>query len=217
MVDVGSAEQRERLLTYLKAMLGEDVLEVIEDSGDVHIGERVLYRLAGDTTAARHEPSAEDVERLRSQMTRFASDTGGSMVSFEPPRSSNLPYPRLVDLPGSEIIWDTELNKYRESEDLLPARDFPLEWAIGVLRTSEDLILYLDFTHPRLKAVFRAACDTSGGLSAAERARLRDGFRVFRDKQRDLRRVVEADTHIAWAKIVQRDLDPALTRIKRID
>jgi hypothetical protein len=215
MADVEFAQERKRLLAYLTAMFGEDVVHVIEEPSNVQIGERVLYRLAGDRTASRHEPSAEDLDRLRDQMARFANDTGGSVVAIEPPTSSGLSCPRLVDLPGSEIIWDRALREFIASEDRLPALDFPLEWAIGVLQGSEDLFLYLNFTHPKVKAVFRIAYEPVY-LRAEDRARLREEFTRFREKERELRDTVEAAPDIAWAKIVQVDMEPASIRIKSL-
>src|SRR5438477_9974211 len=78
-------------------------------------------------------------------MTQLARDTGASGMAFEAARSSGAPYPRLVDLPGATIVCDAELRTYLESDEALTSRDFPLEWAVGVLRASEDL-----FRVPRL-------------------------------------------------------------------
>src|SRR2546428_988569 len=211
MTDAELAEQREQFLAHLKAAFGEEFLQLVHEPQAVQIGERVLYRLVGSKAGSRHEPSDQELERLRDQMTRFAASTGASAVSFEPPRSSGLPYPRLIDLPGSSIIWDAELKKYAGSDDLLPAPDFPLEWAVGVLLTSEVLFLYLDFTHPKVKAVFTGSYDPEHDFGG--RTRVGEQFRRFRQKEDELRARVAADSTIAWARIVQMEMDPASVRI----
>ena len=213
MTDAELAKQREQFLAHLKATFGEEFLQLVPEPQAVQIGERVLYRLAGNKAGIRHEPSDQELERLRDQMTSFAASTGASAVSFEPPRGSGLPYPRLIDLPGSTIIWDSALKTYLENDELLPAPDFPLEWAIGVLLTSEVLFLYLDFTHPKVKAVFRAVYDPEHD-TMRERIRIGEDFKQFRQTEDKLRRRTETDSTIAWAKIVQIDMEPASVRIK---
>jgi hypothetical protein len=211
---VDTEQLRERFLAYLKATFGEEFLRLVDEPQDLRIGERVLYRLAGGKTGTRHEPSEQEIESLRCRMTDVAKSTGveDSAITFEPPRSSGLPYPRLIDLPGSTIIWDTELKKYLESDDLLPSSDFPLEWAIGVLRTSEEFFLYLDFTHPKVKAVFRGSYDPEHDFRGG--TRIGEEFKRFRQKEDALRGRTDADSTIAWAKIVQIDMEPASVRIK---
>jgi len=212
MTDAELAEQREQFLAHLKAAFGEEFLQLVHEPQAVQIGERVLYRLVGSKAGSRHEPSDQELERLRDQMTRFAASTGASAVSFEPPRSSGLPYPRLIDLPGSSIIWDAELREYAESDEPLPSRDFPLEWAVGVVLTSELFFVYLDFTHPKVQAVFRGSYDPQHDFGG--RTRIGEEFKRFRQKEDELRRRADADSTITWAKIVQVDMEPALVRLK---
>ena len=212
MTDDQLAKQRTSFLAYLKGTFGEEFIQQIDEPEGLQIGERVLYRLAGRATGTRREPSERELDRIREQTTHIAGSTGASAVTFEPPRSSGLPYPRLIDLPGSTIIWDTELKQYMGSDGPLPARDFPLEWAVGVLLTSEVLLLYVDFTHPKVKAVFRGSYDPEHDFGG--RARIGEEFKRFRQKEDELRRRTDADSTIAWAKIVQIDLEPASVRMK---
>lgn len=211
---VDTQQLRLEFLDYLQTTFGEEFVELIAEPPGVQVGERVLYRLAGGKTGTRHEPSEQEIESLRRRITDVAKSTGveDSAITFEPPRSSGLPYPRLIDVPGSTIIWDTELKKYLERDDLLPSRDFPLEWAIGVLRTSEEFFLYLDFTHPKIKAVFRGSYDPEHDFGG--RTRIGEEFKRFRQKENALRGRTDADSTIAWAKIVQIDMEPASVRIK---
>ena len=102
MSNVDFAEQRERLLANLNAMFGEEFIRLIDEPQELQIGERVLYRLTGAKIGTRREPSEQEIETLRRSMIDLAKSTGveDSAITFEPPRSSGLPYPRLIDLPG---------------------------------------------------------------------------------------------------------------------
>src|SRR5205823_1591933 len=97
----------------------------------------------------------------------------------EAARSSGAPYPRLVDLPGATIVWDAELRTYLESDEALTSRDFPLEWAVGVLRASEDLFrvprLHSSESQSRVHGVVRPA---GGGA--------RGGWRVHRRRVQEI-------------------------------
>ena len=213
MVDVMLAELREQFLSYLKTTFGDEFPRLLDEPAGLQIGERVMYRLASGKTGTRHEPSEQEIENLRRRMIDVAKDTGveDSAITYEPPRSSGLPYPRLIDLPGSNIIWDAELRKYAGSDDLLPAPGFPLEWAVGVLLTSEVLFLYLNLTHQKVKAVFTGSYDPEHDFGG--RTRVGEQFRRFRQKEDELRARVAADSTIAWARIVQMEMDPASVRI----
>src|SRR2546428_7681429 len=108
MTDAELAEQREQFLAHLKAAFGEEFLQLVHEPQAVQIGERVLYRLVGSKAGSRHEPSDQELERLRDQMTRFAASTGASAVSFEPPPTSGIPYPRLIDPPRPGFHCDAD-------------------------------------------------------------------------------------------------------------
>src|SRR5437870_12893801 len=103
MTDIQLAEQREQFLAYLEVTFGKEFLRLIDEPKGLQIGERVLYRLTGGKTGTRHEPSDQEIETLRRSMIDIAKSTGveDAAISFEPPRSSRLPYPRLIDVPGS--------------------------------------------------------------------------------------------------------------------
>jgi hypothetical protein len=130
--------------------------------------------------------------------------------------SSGLPYPRLIDLPGSSIMWDAELRNYMNTEVVLPSEDFPLEWVVGVLHTpSQSMLLYLDFTHATVKAIFRVFYDAEHASVRDEGAGVLARFEQFQRKKQELEADCERRQNVAWAKLVQIDTEPLWTRIKR--
>ena len=215
MVTSQPQQLKQEFINYLKSTFGEEFPQLIHEPKGVQIGERVLYKLKNDKPAVRHELSKQEIEALHQKMVEIAKSTGAdeSAVTTDPPTSSGLPYPRLVDLPGAGIIWDKELKTYLESDELLPAPDFSLEWAIGIVQASDTLLMYLDFTHPKVKAIFTASYDFDWE-SIEGRANIRDRFKQFHEKERELKAQIENNTGMMWAKIVQLDSEPLGIKIK---
>jgi hypothetical protein len=201
---------------YLSSTFGEELPQLLNAPRGVQAGERVLYKLKDGVEVTRREPSQQELEELRRKFAAFAKSTGvdESRVTFDPPVSSGLPYPRLLDLPAL-VMWDTELSKYLESNDLLPSQNFPLEWVVGVMHGgSEKMFLYLNFTHPKVKAIFRTSYDIDGAPSFKERADIRERFKQFRQKESELEAQLEKRRDILWAKIVQVDSEPQQVRVR---
>src|SRR5207302_318975 len=215
MINSERERLRQDLINHLRNTFGEELLRLLNEPQGVQVGERVLYKLKEGTQAQRREPSSQELEALKRKHIELAKSTGAdaSRVIFEPPVSSGLPYPRLVDLPGNQIMWDRYLTEYLKSDDLLPSPDFPLEWVVGVLlMPSEKMLLYLDFTHPKVKAIFRASYDSSDVPQSGERAAIRNRLRQFREKKGNLESQVEQRGDILWAKLIQVDGEPQQIR-----
>jgi hypothetical protein len=175
----------------------------------------VLYRLKGAQEAERHELTEREIEEQRRAVVALAKSTGvdESAVTFEPPVISGLPYPRLIDLPGSGIMWDKDLKNYFESDEPLPSKDFSLEWVLGIVLTpSEKMLMYLDSTHCRVKAIFRVFYESEFGT--AEGPKIVERFRRFLEKERELKDRSEQSRDIVWAKIIQVDAEPLWIRIR---
>ena len=210
------ADLRQQLAEYLRAAFGRDLLPLSDAPAGVQIGERVLYKVTPGTKVARTEPARAAQDELRQMMTDFAKRTGASRARFEGPVSSGLPHPRLIDLPGSSIMWDTELKAYVESDALLPSADFPLEWVAGVFQGgTEDMLLYLDFTHAKVKSIFRLFYDVHGGPSRGA-MNVVSLYEAFRTRKGELEARCERSPEVAWAKLVQVDDEPLRVRIREI-
>ncbi|HLW47867.1 MAG TPA: hypothetical protein VKW09_08890 [bacterium] len=207
---------RQHLINYLKETFGALLLLVNEPQG-VQTGERVLYKLKEGVQAKRHEPTQQELAETKRKFVEIVKSTGAdeSRITFESPVSSGLSYPRLIDLPGSQIMWDKDLTKYLESDDPLPSPEFPLEWVLGVLfMPSEKMLLHLDFTHPKVKTFFRASYDIGDAPRLAERTEIRARFRQFWEKAGELKAQVENRDDILWAKLIQIDAEPQQIRLR---
>ena len=208
----GAADARERVTKWIEQT--RQLFSVLPELlvTDPHVSERVS---AAEKEAERLRRELEDLKRTHIE---FAKRTGAdaSRVTFEPPVSSGLPYPRLIDLPGNQLIWDKYLTEYLKSNNLLPSPEFPLEWVVGVLlMPSEKILLHLDFTHPKVKAIFRASYDTGDVPQPGERADIRNRLRQFREKKADLESQVEHRGDMLWAKLIQVDSEPQRIRLKK--
>lgn len=206
---------RQQLAEYLNQTFGENFWGLLSEPEGVQTGERVLYKVRSNTKVTRQEPSERDQQAFRQDLIDLATRTGGTQVTFEPPVSSGLPYPRLIDLPGSSIMWDSGLRTYMNSEMVLPSEDFPLEWVVGVVHTpSQSMLLYLDFTHATVKAIFRVFYDAEYASGEHARAGVLTRFKQFQTKKQELEADCERRRNVAWAKLVQIDTEPLWTRIK---
>ncbi len=209
------AEQlRQQFVEYLSQAFGDEFRRLLNEPDGIQTGERVLYKTRQNATVERREASERDQEALRQQMMDFARRTGATGVTFEPPVSSRLPYPRLIDLPGSSIIWDADLRAYMNSDAPLPSEDFPLEWVLGVLHApAENMVLYLDFTDAKVKAIFRVFYDAEQESRKEQGAEILARFKAFQSKKRELEARCQSRLNIAWAKVVQIDDEPLWIRI----
>jgi hypothetical protein len=141
VTDFRTEHSRQQLAEYLNQTFGQQFWRLLREPEGVQVGERVLYKVKPNTKVTRQEPSKRDQQAFWQDLIDLATRTGGTRVTFEPPVSSGLPYPRLVDLPGSSIMWDSELRKYMNTDVVLPSEDFPLEWVVGVLHASAQSML----------------------------------------------------------------------------
>lgn len=216
---VDTQQLRLEFLDYLQTTFGEEFVELIPEPPGVQVGERVLYRFKGERTATRHELTSQELEDRHRTLVEIAKRTGldESAVTTEPPISSGLPVPRLIDLPESHMMWDKDLRQWTASRALLPSPDYSLEWAVGVVfMSSEKLLLYLDFTHPKVKAVFRVIYDDEYDRPAGESAEIRTRFKQFCERAQELRAQYDGRTDVVWAKLVQLDNEPLCVRIREV-
>jgi hypothetical protein len=207
---------RESFLEYLRSTFGEGFTQRLETPADVRAGERVLYKLVDGIEATRREPTSEDLAAMRRTITDIARHTGPDprRVTFEPPISSGLPFPRLLDLPGL-IMWDTDLTRDINSDDALPATGCAVQWALGVtFMPSERMLLYLDFSHPVVKAIFRASYDAEDGSLAGGRAGVRERFTEFQNRVRDAKGEAARRPELVWVKLIRLDDEPLVVRSK---
>jgi hypothetical protein len=205
---------RRQLLEYLDNRFGREFVAAVDEPAGVQTGERVLYRLRSGARAARRELSSEELDEMKRTLVDLARRTGGdeSRVTVESPVSSGLPHPRLIDLPGV-LLWDTDLRRFVESDDALPAPDGGVEWVLGVaLLPSEKMLLYLDFTHAVVKAIFRASYDADGIPAPGEYADVRDRFTAFQERARSLKLAAATRSGLRWIKLVQVDREAPVLR-----
>jgi hypothetical protein len=203
---------RASFLQYLGSTFGDEFAQFLDTPPDARVGERVLYKLADGSEAARREPTPEDLAGMRDTLTDIARRTGAdpNRVTLEPPVSSGLPYPRLLDLRGL-IMWDTDLARYLNSRDALPSPGFMIQWALGVaLLPSEKMLLYLNFIHPTVKAIFRASYDEEG--LPGGRAGIREGFAEFRNRVQEAVREAVRRPELLWIKVIRVDGQPTVIR-----
>ena len=93
---------------------------------------------------------------------------------------------------------------YATSPDELPEKDFALRWLFGVIFTySAKYLLYLDFTHPQLRAVYVAEYDIE--FESAKGRGIPEQFENFTIQQTELAKLVEIRQDVIWAKLVQID------------
>jgi hypothetical protein len=215
MVDTQQLGQE--LREYLRRTFGDELVRLIAEPPGVRVGERVLYRLKGGDEAARREVTPHQLAQLHSKLVEIAESTGldESAVVTDPPKSSGLPDPRFIDLPGADIVWDSDLHRWLRSEDPLPSRDFPLEWAVGILLTpSQKMVAYLDFTHATVKAAFRVFYESQDEYHANEGAAVCARFKQFREKENALKASAAGQPDLVWIKLVQMDEKPLVVRTR---
>ncbi len=87
---------------------------------------------------------------------------------------------------------------------MLPKEDFAIQWLLGVtIWPSRKQLVYIDFTHPKVKTIFSADYDPEYDFNGRSDVFLQmQQFKVARDS---LIVEMEAQPGMAWAKLVQID------------
>ena len=193
---------------YLHQRFGSGFVNLIKPPAEIKIGERVLYMLAGDHEARRadtEQANREAEESLAALISRLSDEITGLQYYTEPVVSSGLPYPRAVDIPHvSDLALGSLAADYATSPDEFPEKDFALLWLFGAIFTySAKYLLYLDFTHPKLRAVYVAEYDVEHEYSKG--SDIPQQLKAFVSRQAEMVEMVEARQEVCWAKLVQID------------
>jgi len=166
----------------------------------------VLYLLAGTSPVERRETTATEQREFRKLIERIGQDSGAIEVSGEPPVSSGLPYPRLVDIPGWDVLFDIPLNRYLDSPSVFPSVDFRILWLVGVTSSySEKRLACIDMRHAQVKGLFIATYEEEYGSIGLTR-QVRRAFERFLTRVTD--RIAEAsrpDVAYEWVKVASCD------------
>lgn len=188
---------------YLDRQFGQGFSQLIAPPDGYKIGERVLYTLEGGDEAVRNEDTSQSDAEIKRVLEDVVDKIDGARVVNEPVVSSGLPYPRLIDVPyASDFLLGDLSERYAQSDELLPSPDFPVVWVFGVLfGYSAKQLLYLDFRHPKAKAVFCVAYDDENDVTAGRHMRSQLASFIARQKQVSALAEERADVH--WAKLFQ--------------
>jgi len=193
------------LYEYLTEEFGKEFIGLINPPHDVENGERVLYKLKHNTQAQRKEITQKDQDDFRNLLEDIAQKSGGTVAKIEPVVSSGLPYPRLIDIPQwSALAYQKNVADYLNSEEILPKPDFNIEWLFGLLfGYSNKQLVYINFTHPKVKAAFCMDYDVE---YSSEGADLPAQFERFVKRMKQL--TDETDTtNMQWSKLIQVNSD----------
>ncbi|GEM_PF-2136488 len=196
-----SQDMKMILESHLAGTFGKDFLSVIDTPSDVKIGERVLYILKDHALAIRDD---EKQKNARQEMEKLLQEVASGAVSTQVSQgSSNLPYPRIIDIPG----WGDfqfELKEFANS-NANPKSDFPVLWMMGTLIGYDyKQFVYVDFREPKVKAAFVVDYDVENIDADSEFSsqKLQEDFKIFQNKKKEL---VQQAKKAKWsfAKIVQ--------------
>jgi hypothetical protein len=185
---------------YLNDTFGEGFNTFITPPEDAKCGERLIYKYKSGSTAIRHESTQQDLDDFDKVLAQMAQACKGTYIPTKPPVTSGLPFPRLIDL-NKGFIWESDMEKYHLNEDLLPSKDFDLEWALGVFFASDKTLYHLDFTHPKVKGIFSFEYDREYTMPKCEAARRR--FTEFMLLLETYKRLGDELDHFKWVKITQ--------------
>jgi hypothetical protein len=193
---------------YLDREFGSGLIDLIRLPAGVRIGERVLYMLLGNEEAERadtKQTNREVEESFARLADQLSEEIGVLRYSTEPAIDSGLPYPRAVDIPYvSDLALGSLATRYAASPDELPEKDFSLLWLFGVIFTySAKYLLYLDFAHPKLRAVYVAEYDAEYEFSKGRD--ILEQFKAFMVRQAEIAAMIEVRQDVCWAKLVQID------------
>lgn len=207
-------EVKEQFYEYLTHEFGEEFTKMIEPPEEAKIGERVLYFLKDSEIASRKEFDHEANDALRTTLQEVANKSGALLSPFiELPVESGLPYPRMVDIiDWDEVAMDIPAKKWVLSDDLLPKEDFGIKWLFGLcFWHSEKQLVYIDFTHPKVKTVLSAEYDEEYRISTGDNMQAR--LEQFKEKRMKLIQEVDANPCAYWAKLLQLN-DTAFSQTK---
>jgi len=159
----------------------------------------MLYRLKNNGSAARRSLDAAAAEAA---LQDIADRVEGSLT-VELPTESDLPNPRVVDLLDANIRYERRMKAFAESNDARPTPAYRLEWLIGLVDLSDEgEFVYIDFRHPKLKAVFGGVYRSRHEWDLSP-ARTRDAFEVFVDRCAEVRRQLDTgELSCACVKVV---------------
>jgi len=155
-------------------------------------------------------PPLNEVKKI---ISVFSRKTGGAVEHLSPPITSDLPYPRAVDIIDcGEVGMDLPARRYLNSSDLLPKTDFSILWLFGVVFFhSSKRLVHIDFTHPKVKAAFSVEYDVEHDFEAG--LNMKRQFDVFKAKYADLVRPASSRPGVMWSRLLQLD-DELLVKIK---
>ena len=210
---INEIEVKEQFYGYLTQEFGDKFTEMIEPPIEAKIGERVLYLLEDSVTASRKKFDRAANDAHRQMLQQMCEEVGAQLSPFsEPPTDSGLPYPRMVDITD----WNEVLVKgYVSSGDLLPKKNFTIKWLFGLcFWHSNKQLVYIDFTHPKVKTVLSAEYDDEYDLSMGNNMQSR--LEEFKEKRAKLIREVDTNPLAFWAKLVQLN-DTVFSQIKTGD
>src|SRR3989344_1693278 len=210
---INEIEVKEQFYGYLTQDFGDKFTEMIEPPIEAKIGERVLYLLEDSVTASRKKFDRAANDAHRQMLQQMCEEVGAQLSPFsEPPTDSGLPYPRMVDITD----WNEVLVKgYVSSGDLLPKKNFTIKWLFGLcFWHSNKQLVYIDFTHPKVKTVLSAEYDDEYDLSMGNNMQSR--LEEFKEKRAKLIREVDTNPLAFWAKLVQLN-DTVFSQIKTGD
>lgn len=149
---------------YLDQKFGSGFSGQFAVPAGVQVGERVLYKLAdgGEATRADIERANQAFAASMAEVAaQLAEVTGDLQYTLDPAVNSGLPYPRTVDVPhAADLALGSLAQQYATSQEKLPTADFALVWLLGgIFGYSASTFIYLDFSHPQLKALYTAEYD----------------------------------------------------------
>jgi hypothetical protein len=198
-------KRKQQLYNELNNTFGSEFTKLIDPPKGVEIGERVLYKLTGTRKAKWKEITKKDIDAFHKIAVNIAAQSGGVASIVEPPTTSGLPCPRLVDITGwIEVAMPIPAKKYLVSDDLLPEPGFSIEWVLGtVFGPSDKQVVYIDFTHPKVKTVF--SCDYDSEYEIYAEREMHSRLSAFLERKAQIIKRVESQPNILWAKLIQLD------------
>jgi hypothetical protein len=192
---------------YLEQRFESGLTDLVAPPAGVKIGERVLYQLVDGEEAQRAdiEKQNQDFEKNMAELVEKMSSETGTKPEFytDPMISSGLPYPRAIDVPYvSEFCMGSLATDYAASHDEFPTKDFPIRWLFGVVfGYSAKTLLYMDFTDPKVRALYVANYDAEHELLAGKD--IPQEFKAFIVQQAMMKHIYSPREEVHWIKIVQ--------------
>ena len=196
-------ELKEQMYEYLNDKFGEGFTDLIELPREVKIGERVLYLLNPGHTVSRKEFEQAAIDEHQEMLEDIVKKTGGFLAPTELPVESGLPDPRTVDiLDWSDVAMDIPAKEYLLSDNLSPKEDYSIDWLFGlVFWHSSKQLVYIDFTHPKVKTVLSMEYDSEYQWTLGKN--MYSNLAAFIQKRKDLIADIEARAGDGWTKLLQ--------------